>query len=40
VRKGAMESWDRRPCNAATLSDIDLLALRDALERRLSSTHL
>lgn len=33
VRKGAMEPWDRRPCNAATVSDLDLLALRDALQR-------
>lgn len=33
VRKGALEPWDRRPCRGATLSDIDLLALRDALER-------
>lgn len=33
VRKGALEPWDRRPCNAATESDIDLLALRDALQR-------
>jgi len=33
VRKGALEPWDRRPCNAATVSDIDLLTLRDALQR-------
>lgn len=33
VRKGALEPWDRRPCRGATPSDIDLLALRDALER-------
>jgi ATP-dependent DNA helicase RecG len=33
VRKGALEAWDRRPCRAATVSDIDLLALRDALAR-------
>ncbi|WP_295587086.1 helix-turn-helix domain-containing protein, partial [uncultured Lamprocystis sp.] len=33
VRKGAMEPWDRRPCNAATENDIDLLALREALQR-------
>lgn len=33
VRKGAIEPWDRRPCNAATVADLDLLALRDALER-------
>jgi ATP-dependent DNA helicase RecG len=33
VRKGALEPWDRRPCHAATLNDIDLLTLRDALQR-------
>lgn len=33
VRKGAMEPWDRRPCNAATANDLDLLVLRDALQR-------
>jgi ATP-dependent DNA helicase RecG len=33
VRKGALEPWDRRLCNAATVADIDLLTLRDALER-------
>jgi hypothetical protein len=33
VRKGSLEPWDRRPCNAATVSDIDLLTLRDALQR-------
>jgi predicted HTH transcriptional regulator len=33
VRKGAMEEWDRRPCTGATVSDIDLIALRDALQR-------
>ncbi|MCL2779656.1 MAG: putative DNA binding domain-containing protein [Polyangiaceae bacterium] len=33
VRKGALEPWDRRPCNAATANDIDLLALRDTLQR-------
>nr|AGC72567.1 ATP-dependent DNA helicase [uncultured bacterium A1Q1_fos_1870] len=33
VRKGALEPWDRRPCNAATVSDLDLLVLRDALQR-------
>jgi ATP-dependent DNA helicase RecG len=32
-RKGLLEPWDRRPCRGATPSDIDLLALRDALER-------
>lgn len=33
VRKGDLEPWDRRPCSAATLSDLDLLVLRDALQR-------
>jgi ATP-dependent DNA helicase RecG len=33
VRKGALEPWDRRSCNAATEADIDLLSLRDALQR-------
>jgi ATP-dependent DNA helicase RecG len=33
VRKGALEPWDRRPCSPATLNDLDLLALRDALQR-------
>jgi ATP-dependent DNA helicase RecG len=33
VRKGALEPWDRRPCSGATTADIDLLALRDALQR-------
>lgn len=33
VRKGALEPWDRRPCNGATAADLDLLALRDALQR-------
>jgi ATP-dependent DNA helicase RecG len=33
VRKGAMEPWDRRPCATATVSDLDLLALREALQR-------
>ena len=33
VRKGALEPWDRRPCAAATVADIDLLALRDGLQR-------
>ena len=33
VRKGAVEPWDRRPCNGATVSDLDLLGLRDALQR-------
>jgi len=33
VRKGVLEPWDRRPCNAATVNDLDLLALRDAMQR-------
>lgn len=33
VRRGAMEPWDRRLCNGATTNDLDLLALRDALQR-------
>ncbi len=33
VRKGALEPWDRRPCSGATINDLDLLALRDALQR-------
>jgi ATP-dependent DNA helicase RecG len=33
VRRGAMEPWDRRPCNGATTSDLDLLVLREALQR-------
>lgn len=33
VRKGALEPWDRRPCSAATVNDIDLLTLREALQR-------
>jgi ATP-dependent DNA helicase RecG len=33
VRKGALEPWDRRPCNTASVTDIDLLVLRDALSR-------
>lgn len=33
VRRGALEPWDRRPCSAATEADIDLLVLRDTLQR-------
>ena len=33
VRKGALEEWDRRICSTATVNDLDLLALRDALQR-------
>lgn len=33
VRKGVAEPWDRSPCHHATVADIDLLALRDALQR-------
>ena len=32
VRKGVLEPWDRRPCKTATVSDLDLLALRDTLQ--------
>ncbi|MBK8259251.1 MAG: hypothetical protein IPK82_42170 [Polyangiaceae bacterium] len=33
VRKGAMAPWDEQPCAGATVEDVDLLALRDALQR-------
>jgi ATP-dependent DNA helicase RecG len=33
VRKGAIEEWDRRVCVTASVNDLDLLALRDALQR-------
>lgn len=33
IRKGALEPWDRQPCTSATVSDLDLLVLRDALQR-------
>ena len=33
VRKEALEPWDRRACISATVSDLDLLTLRDALQR-------
>ncbi len=33
VRKGALEPWDRRPCEGATVNDLDLLVLRDTLQR-------
>ncbi len=33
VRKGAMRRWDLRPCSGATVGDLDLLAIRDALQR-------
>lgn len=33
VRKGAIEPWDRRACERATVSDIDLLVLRDTLNQ-------
>jgi predicted HTH transcriptional regulator len=33
VRRGTLESWDRRRCDGATVNDLDLLALRDALQR-------
>jgi len=33
VRKNALEPWDRQACNTATVNDLDLLVLRDALQR-------
>lgn len=33
VRKGSLEPWDRRPCHTASESDLDLLVLRDTLQR-------
>lgn len=33
VRKGAQAPWDRRICQGATVNDLDLLALRDALQQ-------
>ena len=33
VRKGDLDPWDRRICAHATTNDLDLLALRDALQR-------
>ena len=33
VNKGAIDAWDRRICQTATVDDLDLLALRDALQR-------
>ena len=33
LRKGTIEPWDRQPCTLATISDLDLLVLRDALQR-------
>jgi predicted HTH transcriptional regulator/cold shock CspA family protein len=33
VRKGVVEEWDRRPNPKATVSDLDLIAFRDALQR-------
>lgn len=33
VRKGATPPWDRRICAGATVNDLDLLALRDALQQ-------
>lgn len=33
VRKGDLEPWDRRPCIGATENDLDLIALRDALQQ-------
>ncbi|MBL9044725.1 MAG: putative DNA binding domain-containing protein [Myxococcales bacterium] len=33
VRKGDIEPWDYQPCKTATVADIDLIALRDAMQR-------
>jgi predicted HTH transcriptional regulator len=33
VRKNEVEPWDRRVCPTATTNDLDLVALRDALQR-------
>lgn len=33
VRKGALDTWDRRVCPTATVGDLDLLTLRDSLQR-------
>ncbi|MGJ7538388.1 MULTISPECIES: ATP-binding protein [unclassified Variovorax] len=33
VRKNEIEPWDRRVCGSATTNDLDLVALRDALQR-------
>lgn len=33
VRKGTMLPWDRRICPGSTVNDLDLLALRDALQQ-------
>src|ERR1017187_4240672 len=33
VRKGVAEEWDRSACLSATTNDLDLIALRDALQR-------
>lgn len=33
VRKHDVETWDRRVCPTATTNDLDLIALRDALQR-------
>jgi ATP-dependent DNA helicase RecG len=33
LRKNELEPWDRRMCASATTNDLDLAALRDALQR-------
>jgi ATP-dependent DNA helicase RecG len=33
IRKNEVEPWDRRVCASATTNDLDLVALRDALQR-------
>lgn len=32
VRTSAIPAWDHRPCNQATVADIDLVALREAVQ--------
>ncbi len=33
VRKGEEEPWDHRPCKTATIEDLDLIMLRDTMQR-------
>lgn len=33
VKQGVVEPWDRRPCAGATVADLDLVAVRDTLQR-------
>src|SRR5688500_1412409 len=39
ARKDELEPWDRQQCRAATVDDLDLPALRDALERMGAYAH-